>query len=143
LESPPQIISLSLIEIAVSAEHLPIVHELALNVLCRKRQEMTKREEARIEMFNKIRLYKQSCLSKADFCKKHRIRQSLLHYWQKVHKASNTSAEEHPAFIPIMIDERVATIVRERFIVTGHGVLQVSFPTHATSIPLIRQLLEG
>jgi hypothetical protein len=71
---------------------------------------MTKRDKVRTEMFNKIRLYEQSGLSKADFCKKHRISQNLLHYWQKVHKASNTSAEEHPAFIPIMIDEHVATI---------------------------------
>ena len=104
---------------------------------------MTKREKVRTEMFNKIRLYEQSSLSKADFCKKHRISQSLLHYWQKVHKASNTSAEEHPAFIPIMIDEHVATIDRERIIVTVHGGLQVSFPAHTASIPLIRQLLEG
>ncbi len=74
---------------------------------------------------HKIGLYDQSGLSKADFCKKHRISQSLLHFWQKVHKASNTYAEELPAFIPIMIYERVATIDRESIIITGHGGLQV------------------
>ena len=42
-----------------------------------------------------------------------------------------------------MNDERVATIDRERIIVNVHGGLQVSFPAHAASIPLIRQLLEG
>jgi hypothetical protein len=104
---------------------------------------MTKRQKVRERMFNKIRLFEQSGLSKSDFCARHQISQSHLHYWLKIYQSSTLVQEPAPSFIPVVIDDVSPTNDNDRIIVTGQGGLQVSFPAQAASIPLIRQLLEG
>lgn len=104
---------------------------------------MTKRQKVRERMFNKIRLFEQSGLSKSDFCSRHQISQSHLHYWLKIYQSANAVEEPTPSFIPVVIDDVMSANDNDRIIVTGRGGLQVSFPAQAASIPLIRQLLEG
>lgn len=104
---------------------------------------MTKRQKVRTRMFNKISQFEQSGLSKSDFCQKHRISPSLFHYWYKIYHSSTALEETQPSFIPVMIDDVITPNVTDRIVVTGNGGLQVSFPAHAASIPLIRQLLES
>jgi hypothetical protein len=94
-------------------------------------------------MFNKIKLFEQSGLSKPDFCCKHRIKQSQFYYWMKIHNSTANKTEESPVFMPVMVEDRVSNSEHDRIVVTAHGGLQVSFPAHTASIPLIRQLLEG
>ena len=104
---------------------------------------MTKRQKVRERMFNKIRQFKLSGLSKSDFCARHQISQSHLHYWLKIYHSANAVQESAPSFIPVVIDDVMSATDNDRIIVTGQGGLQVSFPAQAASIPLIRQLLEG
>ena len=104
---------------------------------------MTKREQVREKMFYKMRHFEQSGLSKSDFCRKHRLRQGKFHYWLKIYHTDNIIQEDLPAFLPVTVDELITSRSHERIVVSGHGGLQVSFPAHAASIPLIRQLLEG
>jgi|LauGreDrversion4_2_1035121.scaffolds.fasta_scaffold800051_1 hypothetical protein len=104
---------------------------------------MTKRQKVRERMFNKIRQFEQSGLSKSDFCARHQISQSHLHYWLKIYQSATLVQEPEPSFIPVVIDDIISVNDNDRIIVTGQGGLQVSFPAQAASIPLIRQLLEG
>lgn len=104
---------------------------------------MTKSQKVRSRMFNTIRKFEQSGLSKSDFCARHRISQSQLQYWLKAYHSTVAEKEPAPSFIPVMLDDVMPTNDNERIVVTGHGGLQISFPAQAASIPLIRQLLEG
>ena len=104
---------------------------------------MTKRQKVRERMFNKIRQFEQSGLCKTDFCARHQISQSHLHYWLKIYQSVNSVEESAPSFMPVVIDDVIPANDNDRIIVTGQGGLQVSFPAQAASIPLIRQLLEG
>ena len=104
---------------------------------------MTKRQKVRERMFNKIRQFEQSGLSKSDFCSRHQISQSLLHYWLKIYQSVHVDQEPSPSFIPVVIEDTISANEDARIVVTGRGGLQVSFPAQAASIPLIRQLLEG
>ena len=104
---------------------------------------MTKRQKVRERMFNKIRQFEQSGLTKSDFCARHQISQSHLHYWFKIYQSATLVQEAAPSFIPVVIDDIIPATDNDRIIVTGQGGLQVSFPAQAASIPLIRQLLEG
>ncbi len=104
---------------------------------------MTRRDKVYKDIFNIIMIYEQSGLSRADYCRKHRIRQNLLHYYWKIYEANQTNTNEHPAFISIRVDEHEAITDHNRIILTGHGGLQVFFPTQSVSIPLICHLIEG
>ena len=102
---------------------------------------MTKRQKVRSQMFNKIRKFEQSGLSKSVFCARYRISQSRLQYWLKVYRSAGRVEEPAPSFIPVMLEDVLPTKEHDRIVVTGHGGLQVSFPAQAASITLIRQLL--
>jgi hypothetical protein len=104
---------------------------------------MTKHQKVRDRMFNTIRNFLDSGLSKSDFCARHQISQSLLHYWFMVYQSATLVQEPEPSFIPVVNDDIIPANDNDRIIVTGQGGLQVSFPAQAASIPLIRQLLEG
>jgi hypothetical protein len=104
---------------------------------------MTKRQKVRERMFNKIRQFEQSGLTKSDFCARHQISQSHLHYWLKVYQSATFVQEQAPSFIPVVIDDVMSANDNDRIIVTGQCGLQVSFRAQSASIPLIRQLLEG
>jgi hypothetical protein len=103
---------------------------------------MTKRQKVRERMFNMIRQFEQSGLTKSDFCARHQISQSHLHYWLKIYQSATLVQEPVPSFILVVIDDIIPVTDNDRIIVTGQGGLQVSFPAQAASIPLIRQLLE-
>jgi hypothetical protein len=66
---------------------------------------MTKRKKVRERMFNKIRQFEQSGLTKSDFCAKHQISQSHLHYWLKIYQSATLVQEAAPSFIPVVIDD--------------------------------------
>ena len=104
---------------------------------------MTKRQKVRARMFNKISEFEQSGLSKSVFCQKHGISLSLFHYWFKIYHSSVSVEEAQPSFMAVMIEDVFTPNDNDRIVVTGNGGLQVSFPAQASSIPLIRQLLEG
>ena len=104
---------------------------------------MTKRQKVRDRMFNKIRHFLDSGLSKSDFCARHQISQSHLHYWLKVYQSATLVQQPTPSFIPVVIDDVMSASDYGRIIFTGQGGLQASFLAQAASIPLIRQLLEG
>ncbi len=104
-------------------EQLHIVQDFCLIVLCRKRQHMNKRQIVRERMFNKIRQFEQSGLSKSDFCARHQISHSHLHYWLKIYQSATLVNDSTPSFIPVVIDDIIPAIDNDRFIVTGQGGL--------------------
>ena len=50
---------------------------------------------------------------------------------------------ERSAFLPIIVDERLAQPKEDRNVLTGQAGMTALFPMVASSMPLIRQLLQG
>jgi len=94
-------------------------------------------------MFDHIRRWEQSGLSQRDYCQKARIKRSVFYYWLKIDKGRLDDQPLPSAFLPVVIEDAKPDAAKERILVTAPNGLVVSFPNHASSIPLIRQLMTG
>jgi hypothetical protein len=102
---------------------------------------MSHRVHLRKKMFDQIRRWEQSGMTLREFCRKFRVERSRFYYWLKIFREA--PERERSAFLPIIVDEHDSQPKEDRIVVTGQAGMTAFFPKAATSIPLIRQLLQG
>ena len=102
---------------------------------------MSHRARLREKMFDLIRRWEQSGMTQREYCREHRLERSRFHYWLKIYR--EVPQEERSTFLPLVIDDRDGDSTDDRIVVSGRGGMTASFPLLDSSIPLIRQLLQG
>ncbi len=102
---------------------------------------MTHRVQLREKMFDHIRRWEQSGMTLREFCRDHHVERSRFYYCLKIFREA--PEREQSAFLPIIVDEHVSQPKEDRIVVTGQAGMTASFTMAASSIYLIRQLLQG
>ena len=102
---------------------------------------MSHRVQLREKMFDQIRRWEQSGMTLREFCREYRVERSRFYYWLKIFREA--PERERSAFLPIIVDEGETQPQDDRILVRGQAGMTASFPMAASSIPLIRQLLQG
>lgn len=96
---------------------------------------MKKSTEEKLSM---IMEWKNSGLSQRAFCAAHNMAYHVFHYWYGVYrnKQKNTGA-----FLPVQIKE--TKTMDQTIVIKGMQGYEIHLPMQETSIPFIRQLLQG
>jgi hypothetical protein len=102
---------------------------------------MSHRARLREKMFHLIRRWEQSGLTQSEYCREHRFERSRFHYWLKIYR--EVPQEDRATFLPLVIDDRDVDSTDDRIVLSARGGMTVSFTLLDSSIPLIRQLLQG
>ncbi len=102
---------------------------------------MSHRVQLLQKMFDQIRRWEQSGMTLLEFCREYRVERSRFNYWLKIFREA--PERERSAFLPIIVDEHDSQPKEDGIVVTGQAGMTASFPMAASSIPLIRQLLQG